>query len=455
MEKTGLWNDKIEGMGEEETIELQTSKLKKQIKYCYDKSPLYYRKKFDEIGAKPEDIETFEDFRKLPIMLTKQEETRSQGESLERLGHPFGLHLCAPLENVVGVSSTSGTTGIPIFYGFTENDINATNEALARGYWRVGIRPGDTVLHGFGMSMWVAGIPIIRALTAMGARPVPVGAEAGAERLLMIAELVKPTAMVCTPSYAQHLIERSEQILGEGGLMELGIKRIVCAGEPGAGLPEVRKKIEKAFGARLYDSAGVPWGLWNVSCDAEEYQGMHIVCEDFCIWYDLVDPGTKEPLEIKDGAIGEGLITALQHEAIPPLKYKLGDLIQVFTEPCPCGLPGKRMKVLGRVDDMLIVKGINVYPPAVKNCLNAFVPRVTGHMRIVLDKPGPRVDPPLRLKVEYGENVETAQLGELKKLIEDQMSSILRFRPSIEWVSPGALARDHTKKEKLIEKTFE
>ena len=450
-----LWNEKIETMSNSQIIELQTEKLRRQIRYCYDNSPLYYKKKMDDIDVEPEDIKTFEDFRKLPILLTKDDELKSQKESLDRFGHPFGLHVCATIEEIRGTSSTSGTTGTPVFYGFTQKDIETTNEALARGYWRVGIRPGDRVLHGFGMSMWVAGIPVIRSLTAMGACPIPVGAEAGAERLLLMAKLTKPTALVCTPSYAEHLIERSEAILGKGGLAELGIKRIVCAGEPGAGLPEVRKKIEESFGAKLYDSAGVPWGLWNISCDAEEYQGMHIVCEDSCIWYDIVDPNTKEPLEIKDGVIGEGVITALQQEAVPPLKYKLGDLIQIFTEPCQCGLPGKRMKVLGRADDMLIVKGINVYPPAVKNCLNAFIPRVTGHMRIVLEKPGPRVDPPLKLKVEYGEGVNPVNRDDLKKEIENQMSSILRFRPLIELLPPGTLTRDHTKKEKLIEKKYE
>ena len=450
-----LWNEKVEMMSSDEIIEIQTKKLRKQIKYCYETSPLYYKKKFDEIGAKPDDIKTFEDFRKLPIMLTKDDERQSQQESLERFGHPFGLHLCAPLEKIVGVSSTSGTTGNPVFYAFTERDIRATNEALARGYWRAGIRPGDTVLHAFGLSMWVAGIPIVRALTAMGTRPVPVGAEAGTERLLLMARLTKPSAMVCTPSLAEHLIVKAEAILGRGGPAELGIRRIVCAGEPGAGLTEVKERIEKAFGAKLYDSAGVPWGLWNVSCDAEEYQGMHIVSEDFCIWYDIVDPDTKEPLEIKDGAIGEGLITALQQEGIPPLKYKLGDIVQIFTEPCVCGMPGKRLKVLGRADDMLIVKGINVYPAAIKNVLTSFMPRVTGHMRIVLEKPGPRVDPPLRLKVEYGAGMDESAIEGLKREMGQKMSEVLRVRPEIEFLAPNTLERDPTKKGKLIERLYE
>ena len=455
MYEKSLWNEKIERMHYDEMIKLQTKKLKKQIKYCYENSPLYYKKKFDEIRARPEDIKTFQDFRELPILLTKDDERQSQEESLNKFGHPYGLHLCAPLEKIIGVSSTSGTTGNPVFYAFTEKDIRATNEALARGYWRVGIRPGDTVLHGFGMSMWVAGIPIIRALTAMGTKPIPVGAEVGTERLLLMAKLTRPSALVCTPSLAEHLISKGETVLGKGGLAELGIKRIICAGEPVAGLPEVKDRIEKAFGAKLYDSAGVPWGLWNVSCDAEEYQGMHIMSEDFCIWYDIVDQGTKEPLEITDGAIGEGLITALQQEGIPPIKYKLGDLIQVFTKPCVCGMPGKRLKVLGRADDMLIVKGINVYPAAVKNVLASFIPRVTGHMRIILEKPGPRVDPPLKIKVEYGEGLEHHTLQTLKVDIEQKMSEILRFRPDIEVLPPESLERDPRKKGKLIEKLYE
>jgi len=452
-----FWNRKIETLSPDELRKLQMKKLRKRIKYCYENSPLYYRQKFDEIGVKPEDIRTWEDFRKLPILVTKEDERASQEESLEKYGHSFGLHLCAPLKDVIAVNATSGTTGVPVFYAFTKRDIAVVNEGLARGYWTAGLRPGDSVLHAWGLSMWIAGIPHIRALEAMGIRAIPLGAESGAERFFMMAQLLRPTTVVGTPSYIEHLIDRSETKLGSREkLREFGIKKIMCAGEPGAGLPKVRERIETAFGAKLYDCAGTPWGLWNISCDAKEYQGMHVLGSDFCICpEDLIDPNTKEPIEVKDGAIGEALLTSLEQEAIPLLKYKLGDIIQVFTEPCECGRPGWRKKVIGRADDMIIVKGVNVYPASVKNLLGSFVPKVTGQMTIILDKPGPRVDPPLRIKIEQGKGIEKRQVEDLEKEIEETISKVLRFRPDIEFVPPHSLELGSTKKAKLIEKRYE
>jgi phenylacetate-CoA ligase len=450
-------NPEMECMPIEELRKLQLKKLQKQVKYCYDNSPYYYKKKFDASGAKPEDIKTLDDWRRLPIMRTKEGDRESQKESMEREGHPFGMYLCAPPEKVVYISSTSGTTGEPTFtYLFTEHDIKINDEVWQRVFWRAGIRPGDVVLQTFGLSMWVGGIPVVRALQNMGCRALPVGAEGGTEKMLRLGDYLKATAIIGTPPLAEHLIEKCPEILGKP-IGALGIKQIVCAGAPGAGLPEVRKKIESAYGAKLFDSTGGGWGLHHVSCDYPEYQGMHVVCEDFAIWYDIVDPATNEPIEWKDGAIGHGLITAFDHEASPAIKYAMGDLIQINTTPCPCGNPGWRFRILSRVDDMLIVKGINVYPSAVKNAINAFVPRVTGEMRIILEKPGPRVEPPMKIKVEYGSEVKEADLPSLKKELEDKMSAQLRVRPDITFVPPNTLERaaGPSAKGKLVEKLFE
>ena len=453
MEERRFWNEKIETLSREELVELQLRKLKKQMKYCYDNSE-FYRNKFKSAGVEPKDIHTLEEFRKLPFFLSKEEERRSQEESRERYGHPFGMHLCCPVESVLGVAATSGTTGLPTFYVFTRNDMAIFNETVARTYWRVGIRPGDTVLHAYGLSMWLAGIPLVRACDSMGLKVIAVGAEAGSQRLLQFADLTKPKALLCTPGYAEHLIGKAPEILGKG-VGELGIKILVCGGEPGAGLPEVRKRLEENYRAKIYDDGGM-YGWHGISCDAEEFQGQHLVGEDYNIFHlDLVDPATGTPLEIKDGVIGECVVTALGWEASPPLRYKWGDILQVFTKDCVCGLPGHRIKYLGRADDLLIVKGVNVYPPAVKNVLEGFIPRVTGEMRIVLDKPGVRVEPPLKMKVEYGVEIRPEQLEDLKKELENKFSDVLRFSPNIELLPPNTLEKDPTKKVKLIEKRYE
>jgi phenylacetate-CoA ligase len=286
----------------------------------------------------------------------------------------------------------------------------------------------------------------------MGVRAIPVGSEGGTERMLKMAELLKPKAMLGTPATAEYLIEQCPKVLGKP-VGELGIKIILCAGAPGAGLPEVRKRIESAYGCKLYDSTGGGWGLHHVSCDASEYSGMHVACEDYAIWYDLVDPGTGKPVELVDGAIGHGLVTSFDHEAAPAFKYAMGDLLQIYTETCACGVPGVRFKMLSRVDDMLILKGINVYPAAVKNVVASFIPRVTGEIRILLAEPGPKVEPPLKIRVEWG-LVNQQDLSGLKKEIEEKLSKQLRCRADIEWVAPETLERATglTAKGKLIEK---
>jgi len=404
-------NPEMESMPLEQMRKLQFKKLKKQIRYIYDNSPDYYQEKFDDIGA----------------------------------------------EKVVHLSSTSGTTGDPTFsYIFTDKDKKINDEVWQRVFWRTGMRPGDAVLQTFGLSMWVAGVPVVTALQNMGLRAIPVGAEGGTEKMLKMADLLKPKAMVGTPPTAEYLIEKCPEILGKP-VSELGIKIILCAGAPGAGLPKVREKIESAFGCKLYDSTGGGWGLHHVSCDAPEYAGMHVVCEDYAIWYDLVNPATNEPVEIVDGAIGHGIITSFEHEAAPAFKYAMGDLLQVSTETCACGVPGVRFKILSRVDDMLIIKGINVYPAAVKNLIVGFTPRVTGEFRILLDEPGPRVEPPMKIRAEYGKGVDENDLPSLKAEIEEALSARLKCQADIQWVAPDTLERmsGPTAKGKLIEKLYE
>ena len=447
-----FWNESIETLPLEEIRKIQFKKLVKQMNYVYDHSE-FYRKKFVALGIEPDDIRNLDDFRNLPVFITKEEHRECQEESLTRFGHPFGTILCAPLEEVVGVSATSGTTGFPTFYGFTPHDIEVNNEVLARGFWRAGVRPGETVVHAFGLSMWVAGIPIIRALDNMGARTVPVGAEAGSERLIQFIDHTRPTTLLCTPSYAEFLIEKTPKILNKD-VGQFGIKRIICAGEPGAGLPEVRKKIIDAYGAKIFDSAGAAWGIYNISCDCDEYHGMHVVCEDFHLYYDIIDPETGKPVEWKEGATGEKILTALDWEAAPPFRYASGDMIQIFTEKCECGLSGFRVKVVGRIDDMLIVKGINVFPSAIRNVINALIPRVTGSFKIILNNPPPLVVPPLGMKVEFGHALGEEDIDALKSELEDKMSNILRFRPSIEFVPPDSLERT-SGKVNLFERRYE
>jgi phenylacetate-CoA ligase len=439
-------------MSQDELAALRDERARQTVQRVWDGSA-FYRGKLEAAGAEPGDIQSVDDLNSLPILLAKDDERELQEASRAELGHPFGEHLTVPIDSVVGVASTSGTTGNPTFYAFTENDVQTTNELWARAFRFAGINPGDTVLHGFGLSMFLAGVPVVRALERMGARPVPIGAEAGSERLLRMADLTRPRVLACTPSYAQYLAEQAPKILGRPA-DELGIEIIFCAGEPGAGLPEVRSFLQKSFGAKLYDMLGGAHGVMCCSCDAEPYQGMHVLGEDCCITTQLVDQETKQAIALTEGATGERVKTSLRWDAQPQLRASVGDVYMVHTDPCSCGAPGPRIRVLGRTDDLLIVKGVKIYPAAVKNVVHELMPLSSGHFRIVLDGPPPRVEPPLKITVERGEGVDEAGGEKLAAELEKRLHQRLTVRPEITVVPMNTLERTALK-EKLIEKAYE
>ncbi len=447
-----FWNEAAEAMSRDELKKLQWEKLKKQMCYIYDKSELY-RKKFVEIGVHPDDVRDIEEFRELPIFINKMIDRETQEVSREKYGHPFGEYLCVAPEDVRAIHSTSGTTGLPVFEAFSKHDIAVQNEVLARTFWRAGLRPGDYVLHITGLSMWLAGIVPLRAYEYMGIAGIPVGAESGVARVLEFAKLVRAKGMFCIPSFVEYIIRKAPEVAGKEA-REFGIQIIIAVGEPGAGIPETRRRLIDGFNAKVYDSTGGLWGFAAVSCDSEDYQGMHLVCEDYH-YLDIVDPETKKPIDMSGGGgVGELVHTALEWEAAPSFRYALGDMIELTTEPCPCGMPGMRMKFIGRVDDLVIVKGVNVYPAAIKGIVDSFIPKVTGEMRIVLNTPPPRVEPPLRMKVEYGANIDSSELAKLREELENTISAKLRVHPAIELVPPNSLFKDPSKKAKLIEKNY-
>jgi phenylacetate-CoA ligase len=443
---TTLWNPEIELLPRAELRELQWRRLQAQLSYNYGHSA-FYRRRLDAAGFPPDEIRTWDDFRRIPPM-DKHAHRLAQEESMEQFGHPFGLLSCAPLDSFVLLSSTSGTTGTPTFYTLTSKDMQVLHELQARKFHRAGLKPGDRVLHAFSLSMFTAGIPWVTALQQYGACVVPVGAEAGSRRILEHARLVKPRALTCTPSLAEFLIDKAPEIIG-APVRDLGLELIICAGEPGVGLREIRHRIEDAYGACVYDAIGSAHTFHGISCDAPEYEGMHFCSEDFCI-LELRDPETGEFLEVEDGVTGELVFTELEWEGTPLLRYAIGDIVQVFVSPCTCGRPGLRFKILGRSDDMLIVKGVNVYPAALRNVVVGFHPSTTGEMRVVLEGPGPRVPPPLRLIVEYGPSLAADGVANLRTSLEEAMHERLRVRPAIEMVAPGTLRRT-THKAKLIE----
>jgi len=222
----------------------------------------------------------------------------------------------------------------------------------------------------------------------------------------------------------------------------------MCGGEPGAGLPEVRRGIEEAYGGRLYDYTGVIHTFHGLSCDAPD-SGMHFLSEDYCV-LELLDPETKSPIAARDGAVGEMVYTELDIEGTPLMRYALGDVIRISDKPCSCGWRGLSFKILGRADDMLIVKGVNVYPAAIRSVVAGFAPRTTGQMRIVLDRPGHKVVPPLRVMVEHAAGLEEPQMDALVRELRGAIRDKLKVTPAIELVPPETLARS-SHKTRLVE----
>jgi phenylacetate-CoA ligase len=442
-----LWNPRIETLPREALQALQLERLQRQVAYNFERSPVH-RAKFEEVGARPEDIRSFADFARIPLM-TKEEHRRRQEESLREHGSPVALMGCAPAEEIVRINATSGTTGVPTLYTLTAHDVAIVNEMHARKYWRTGIRPGHTMLQALSLSMFTGGLPLSQGIMHLGACVVPVGIEGGTKRVLEMAALTRPHAIVATPSFGQYLIEEAPKHTGRPA-RELGLRWFYCAGEGGGGDPDIRHALAEGFGAQVYDHTGGGHAFHGISCEAADaVEGaMHFVSEDHCL-LELVDPKQRTPIALDEGAIGEMVFTFLDWRGGPFMRYALGDLLQVWTTPCPCGKPGIRFRILGRTDDMLIVKGMNVYPQAIAGVIARFRPQLTGVFRIRLDRPGPVVQPPLRLRVEHA-GLEPGALADLEKQLMQEFRDSLRIGPSFEWLAPGEIPRE-AGKTRLVE----
>jgi phenylacetate-CoA ligase len=285
-------------------------------------------------------------------------------------------------------------------------------------------------------------------LTKTGAMVIPVGAESGTDRIFSMAKFFKPTVFFGTPSLATYIIEKAPEKIGMDA-KSLGIRILACGGEPGAGVPELRKRLEESFGAKLLDT-GAGHG---VSCDHPEYQGMHWLGDDLCI-YELVDPDTRELIPLEDGARGEAVFTNIEGDGWSWLRTSLGDIHEVTMSPCPCGRTGFRYRIVGRTDDMLKVKGVIVYPAAVTGLLETFSPRVTGEFRIVLTERPPLVVPPLKIKIEKGPDFPADKLEDLEKDLLGAFHTKMKISPKIIWQEAGELERS-TYKGKKFEKQYE
>ena len=444
----------MNGLSIPEIEAMLAPRLREQLKYCHDYSA-YYRDKFKQAGAEIGDIQTFDDLRRLPVFMTKEDERACQEESRQKLGHTFGTHLCAPPDELYLTGTTSGTTGVPTFtYTFTKNDLDFLAPRLAHRLAMCGVGKGDRGLFFFTLGIYATTMTLW-GLRLLGALPIDIDARAGTDTFLKFADLTRPTFLACTPSLALYLIEKCPKILGYP-VSQFKLKGLLTTGEPGIANPEIKKTLEEAYNCPSFDYWSPAGHAPGISCESDEYYGLHAIAPEVCTsYFDLIDPISGASVPLEDGVIGQMVHTSLHREACPLVKYAYGDVVQVSLGECPgCGFTGIRARLVGRADDMLIVKGVNVYPAAVRAVVMKFQPQVTGQMRIVLDSPPPRVVPPLQMKVEYQGNLDQRELDALAEKIGQAVHDTLRMRPKVIMVPEGSLPRS-TRKTPVFEKAYE
>lgn len=442
------WDMKVEPfLNTAEMKSIQFEKLKTMLRRLDRNAPFFHRR-FVEAGLNIEKLKGLEDFSKaLPIydkfQFHKHVEA-CRGDLVKLMNEEMAVNV----DELVLVNSTTGTTGDPTPYPLTFRDIhNNWGESMCRGAWRAGLRKEDRLLFCFAFSMFLAGTGTMIGLMKLGPMMIPVGAEAGTDRIFKMAQHFKPTAFIGTPSLASYLLEKSPEKIG-ADIKSMGIKILICGGESGAGVPEIRSKLENGFGGKLFDF-GAGYGM---SCDHPEYQGIHWLGDDFC-HFELVDPSTKNPIPLEDGARGEAVFTNLEGDGWIWVRTSLGDILEVTMSPCPCGRSGFRYKVIGRTDDMLKIKGVIIYPAMIAGLLQSFAPRLTGEFRIVLTEKPPLVIPPLKIKIEKGVGYLEDHLQDLENELMEAFHVKLKIRPKIIWQQPGDLERS-TYKGKKFEKDY-
>ncbi len=442
MAETRYWNAEIETMPWHDVRALQLERLRRQLAYVTSRSP-FYAQKFDEAGVDAERIRSLDDLAHFPF--TTKEELRESQIAIP----PLGEHAAAELVDVIRVHSSSGTTGRPSYVGITQRDRDVWTETISRVYYCEGVRRRDVLIHGFGLGFFVGGLPLKDAVENIGAAFIPIGTGAS-DRLVTAIQDLGGTILTCTPSYANYLAEYvRERYQMEPS--ELGLRRILLGAEPGGAIPAVRERLAEDFGAFVTEGLGnadlIP--VYAGNCD--ELDGNHFLGPDFML-LEVVDPDTGEALELEDEVEGELVATHLERECVPLVRFRVRDRVVVRTSPCRCGRTGPRFTCVGRTDDMLIVAGVNVWPSAIKDVVTSLHPRTTGALQILISSPPPRVDPPLRLQVEYGP--ETSGLPALKRELEELIREKLIVKADVELVPPEALPRFEMKAQ-LIRKLYE
>jgi phenylacetate-CoA ligase len=354
--------------------------------------------------------------------------------------NPVGGHLCAPREEIVRIYSTSGTTGEPSYVPLTASDLDNWITGSARSYGASGVSAGQRIVSTYNAGPFVAGAALA-SFDRLGLCHIPVGT-GNTERLMLAVQRLLPEAAVLTPSYAAYLIEWA----ADRGidLAASSVQRVLVAGEPGGGEPAFRAGLEQGWGARVTEAMGIGdigVSLWG---ECEHQDGMHLGARGF-VHPELIDPTSGRALPLSDGASDELVLTHLRHRAAPLLRFRTRDHVEVRMTPCPCGRTGPRVRCIGRTDDMLIVRGVNVFPSAVREVVSAFAPAVSGHILVRPAAEGVKQEPPLPVQVELAGGHEPSD--ELAENIRSRVREVLIVQTQVELVPWGTLQRSEYKSQ--------
>jgi len=430
-----IWNENKECMSREDMRALQGKRLHKIVTYVYHNVP-FYRKKLQERDIRPDDIRSIDDIIRLPFT-TKQD---------LRDNYPFGLQ-AAPQSEIVRIHASSGTTGNPTIVGYTRKDIGVWSECMSRCLTAYGVSRNDTFSVAYGYGLFTGGLGAHYGVENIGAAVVPASTGNTEKHLHLIRDL-GVSGIACTPSYALYLAETMERM----GITKEQINLRIGAFGAEPWTEEMRREIEDKLGLKAYNLYGLSEIMGPcVSYECPRQQGSHINEDHF--FPEIVDPETLEPVDV--GTVGELVFTTLTKEGMPILRYRTRDLCSILPGTCSCGRTSLRMgRIVGRTDDMLIIRGINVFPSQVESVvlsMKEFAPRYL----LVVDRIGSldTLQVQVELRQEYfDENFDTiATFQELEKRLAEKLKSVLSITAKVNLKSPGTLARSLGKDSHVID----
>jgi len=428
-----IWNIERETITDSRKKVLQSDLLKNLVHRVYDAIP-FYRKKFDAAGIKPMDIASIKDIPKLPF--TTKDDLRDN--------YPFGM-FAVPMEKVVEIHTSSGTTGKPVIGGYTSTDIEIWSEVMARCLTMSGTTANDVIQNAYGYGLFTGGLGIHYGARKIGANVIPISG-GNTKRQIMIMQDFKSTIITCTPSYSLYLAEVCEELGVD--FNALSLKAGNFGAEPWS--ENMRKEIEVRLHLLALDIYGLTEIIGpGVANECVYKNGVHI-CDDH-FFPEIIDPDTEKVLS--PGEVGELVITTLTREATPLIRYRTRDITSLIPGTCQCGRTSVRMKrIMGRTDDMLIIRGVNVFPSQIEEILVKFE-GLEPHYQIVVDRAGSLDN--LTVLVEMNESLISDEIKELEKVenrIRSEIESTLGIKVEVQLVEPKSIARSEGKAKRVIDK---